>query len=342
MHEAERRDWAYNRRYEPEKEYGWEIPIESIESSVPRRFTHEQCPATLIWDGKSQSHIDVIIVSTHGVCYDSDRLRSTACGVFFGEKHYLNTAFEIEAAGDCEQRSAELLAGIEALRRCVPVGKRGFSYPLSSSDPTAKPDRPRIVESPVASLNRSKRSRGQEGPDKPVLEDSNRQKRARLDEDGDGYIKKENEPPQLQRPHDSELEYEVKKDDEVLFPPPVKVKDEDGEKDTSSLSREPLHPPKHKLRRIILKTDSPYLVHSMTRYLFQWQVNGWTNLEGNPVRREALLRELERLVVELNALDVEVVFWLVDPLDNVAASALANEVLGHVSSPNIPPKYESD
>ena len=61
----------------------------------------------------------------------------------------------------------------------------------------------------------------------------------------------------------------------------------------------------------------------MTRYLYQYQMNGWTNLKGHPVRRRAMLRELDKLISTMKEFGVEVLFWLVNPYENENAAVLA-------------------
>jgi ribonuclease HI len=48
-------------------------------------------------------------------------------------------------------------------------------------------------------------------------------------------------------------------------------------------------------RRLVIWTDSMYLVEGYTRALFNWQVNGWFTSSGNPVANAAMWKELLKL-----------------------------------------------
>jgi len=38
-----------------------------------------------------------------------------------------------------------------------------------------------------------------------------------------------------------------------------------------------------RIKEVVIKTDSAYLVNSMVNYIVKWQRNGYINAKGNPV-----------------------------------------------------------
>ena len=82
--------------------------------------------------------------------------------------------------------------------------------------------------------------------------------------------------------------------------------------------------PLRRLRRVVLKADSRYLVDAMTDWIFKWRDNDYTNSRGEPVVNEDLFERLEEAVVTLNNMDVDVQFWHVSRDHNGIADWLAN------------------
>lgn len=81
------------------------------------------------------------------------------------------------------------------------------------------------------------------------------------------------------------------------------------------------------LRKVVIKTDSSYLVRGMTDWIFKWKQNGFTNLRGGTVMNTALFKELEQFVLLLKAENVEILFWHVPRAYNQQADQLANNAL---------------
>ncbi|KAI7384947.1 hypothetical protein KC336_g18092 [Hortaea werneckii] len=67
--------------------------------------------------------------------------------------------------------------------------------------------------------------------------------------------------------------------------------------------------PIRKLSRVIIKTDSAYLVNALTDWVFKWRENDYTNSRGRPVTNAGLFRQLDAELKELADLDVHVQFW---------------------------------
>jgi ribonuclease HI len=79
------------------------------------------------------------------------------------------------------------------------------------------------------------------------------------------------------------------------------------------------------LQKVVIKADSEYLVKGMTEWVFKWEVNGYRNAKRDPVKNSALFKKLHRLVEDLNASNVEVLFWHVPREMNKEADRLANQ-----------------
>ena len=85
--------------------------------------------------------------------------------------------------------------------------------------------------------------------------------------------------------------------------------------------------PCRKLRHVVIKSDSKYLVGAMTGWIFKWKRNSYTNAKGGSVVNEDLFRRLEQAIDQLNAVKVDVQFWHVSRTRNVVADRLANAAL---------------
>lgn len=51
----------------------------------------------------------------------------------------------------------------------------------------------------------------------------------------------------------------------------------------------------NKKEDVEIKSDSQYVVNSMTKWIKKWKINGWKNAKNNPVLNKDLLIELEDL-----------------------------------------------
>ncbi|TKW58156.1 Ribonuclease H1 [Colletotrichum tanaceti] len=82
-----------------------------------------------------------------------------------------------------------------------------------------------------------------------------------------------------------------------------------------------------KLTKVVIKSDSEYLVKGMTEWVFRWEENGYRTARGTPVVNANFFRLLQRLVSQLNDRGVEVLFCHVKRQDNAEADERANEAL---------------
>lgn len=82
-----------------------------------------------------------------------------------------------------------------------------------------------------------------------------------------------------------------------------------------------------RLQEVVIKTDSAYLVNSMTTYIIKWRDNDYTNARGRPVVNQDLFRELDAICNRLNDIGIQARFWLVPRSQNMQADKLANAAL---------------
>lgn len=85
--------------------------------------------------------------------------------------------------------------------------------------------------------------------------------------------------------------------------------------------------PMRRLRRVVIKGDSEYLVKGMTVWINRWRRNGYIGVEGKPVKNQDLYRLLDEQVEKLEAMGVEVQFWWVGRENNTMADRLAEAAL---------------
>ncbi|KAG6192991.1 hypothetical protein E4U10_003949 [Claviceps purpurea] len=78
-----------------------------------------------------------------------------------------------------------------------------------------------------------------------------------------------------------------------------------------------------RLREVVIKADSDYLVKGITDYIYKWKQNGFLTTKRTPVTNRELFEELEALVNELNDMEVDVYFWHVPRSFNQSADRLA-------------------
>jgi ribonuclease HI len=76
--------------------------------------------------------------------------------------------------------------------------------------------------------------------------------------------------------------------------------------------------------RVLLRTDSRYLEHGITRWLARWKRNGWQTWSRRPVKNQDLWRELDRLMEEHQVQWEWVQGHIGDP-DNEVANFIARE-----------------
>ncbi|KAJ5800008.1 uncharacterized protein N7518_002076 [Penicillium psychrosexuale] len=76
------------------------------------------------------------------------------------------------------------------------------------------------------------------------------------------------------------------------------------------------------LNAFIIKTDSEYLVRSLTEWLPKWKNNGWKTCKGAPVANADLFKLIET-GINMVELVVQVKFWLVPRANNLEAICLA-------------------
>jgi ribonuclease HI len=79
-----------------------------------------------------------------------------------------------------------------------------------------------------------------------------------------------------------------------------------------------------RVRHVVIKSDSAYLVNSLTSSIKKWQLNGWQTANKTPVKNRDLWEVMIQRILELEDLDTAVDFWLVPRQKNKAADAFAN------------------
>lgn len=80
------------------------------------------------------------------------------------------------------------------------------------------------------------------------------------------------------------------------------------------------------LNTFVIKSDSEYLVRSLTEWLPKWKKNGWKTCKGVPVANVDRFELIEAGIAMLEMV-VQVKFWLVPKENNMEASSLAKEAL---------------
>ncbi|RYP79925.1 hypothetical protein DL770_006464 [Monosporascus sp. CRB-9-2] len=79
-----------------------------------------------------------------------------------------------------------------------------------------------------------------------------------------------------------------------------------------------------RLSHLVIKSDSAYLVNSMTGAINKWKTNGWLTTKKTPVANRDLWELLLKRVAYLDKLGVTVEWWLVPRKENEEADCLAN------------------
>lgn len=78
---------------------------------------------------------------------------------------------------------------------------------------------------------------------------------------------------------------------------------------------------------IVIKTDSAYVVNSMTDWIVKWRYNGYLNARGLPLCNRDLIEELDDLCDEIDELGVQACFWQVPRSSNMDADELARQAI---------------
>lgn len=81
--------------------------------------------------------------------------------------------------------------------------------------------------------------------------------------------------------------------------------------------------PSCKVKHLVIKSDSSYVVQLIVSHIHKWRRNGWLTAKGQPVKNQDLLRKLDCLLTGFEDDGVSVDFWLVRKGHNADADELA-------------------
>ncbi|GAQ44009.1 hypothetical protein AtubIFM54640_001367 [Aspergillus tubingensis] len=84
---------------------------------------------------------------------------------------------------------------------------------------------------------------------------------------------------------------------------------------------------KGRLYRVVIKSDSEYVVRGMTEWIYKWKANGWVNTKGLPVTNREHFDRVDSIVESLEKEQVIVQFWHVPREYNQEADKLATSAL---------------
>ncbi|KAF9467623.1 ribonuclease H-like domain-containing protein [Collybia nuda] len=87
-------------------------------------------------------------------------------------------------------------------------------------------------------------------------------------------------------------------------------------------------------QRVVIATDSEYLVRGISEYVLIWKENGWMTVEGKPVKNQDLWKLLLEDVESYEKRGVQVQFWLIPRELNHFADVEAKK--GAKQTENIP------
>lgn len=82
-----------------------------------------------------------------------------------------------------------------------------------------------------------------------------------------------------------------------------------------------------KICKLLIVTDSEYVVKGISDWIWKWKTNGWRTAKGEPVVNKELFQRLDGVVSDIEAKGSEVRFWHVRRELNRDADRLANEAL---------------
>ncbi|KAI9702267.1 MAG: hypothetical protein M1820_006199 [Bogoriella megaspora] len=80
-------------------------------------------------------------------------------------------------------------------------------------------------------------------------------------------------------------------------------------------------------RRLVIATDSSYVVEGSTQWIKKWQWNGWTTAGGKPVKNRDLWEELIKELHRWSEKGLHVQFWLIPRSLNTVADGLAKQAI---------------
>jgi ribonuclease HI len=86
-----------------------------------------------------------------------------------------------------------------------------------------------------------------------------------------------------------------------------------------------------RLNEVVIKTDSSYMVDSITAHIIKWRNNDYTNARGLPLVNQDLLRDLDDICNRLADIGIQARFWRVPRGQNVQADKLANAALDGIN-----------
>ncbi|KAI8934971.1 hypothetical protein NX059_008637 [Plenodomus lindquistii] len=78
-------------------------------------------------------------------------------------------------------------------------------------------------------------------------------------------------------------------------------------------------------KRLVIATDSSYVVDGSTEWIKKWQRNGWQTSTHKPVKNQDLWKELIKELEKWSEAGVAVLFWLIPRSLNTVADRLAKE-----------------
>lgn len=78
-------------------------------------------------------------------------------------------------------------------------------------------------------------------------------------------------------------------------------------------------------QRLVIATDSSYVVDGSTEWIKKWMRNGWQGSTHKPVKNQNLWKELIKELERWSEKGVAVLFWLIPRKLNTVADRLANE-----------------
>jgi len=82
-----------------------------------------------------------------------------------------------------------------------------------------------------------------------------------------------------------------------------------------------------RIDKVVIKTDSAYVVNGMTDWVVKWRGNGYLNARGVTVSNKDLIQELDDLCDEIDDLGVQACFWQVPRSSNTDADELARDAI---------------
>ena len=84
------------------------------------------------------------------------------------------------------------------------------------------------------------------------------------------------------------------------------------------------------IKHVVLVTDSSYLALSMSKYIYDWQENGWASTVGEQVTNKKGFKRLHSMMKKIEDNGIIVQFWQVSRESNKEADGLANLALNQI------------